>query len=335
VERQRCEIDEGLFTGLAGDGRPLLSFVGIALIMSGGFALFQSATGHFLPHDVDFLGMTAKELCALHQCRIVHFMFHDRVSFGGVLLAVGLLYLWLAAFPLRAGEAWAWWLFLASGVVGFCSFLAYLGYGYLDTWHGLATLALLPFYVFGLILSRGLLRGTTAPGSLFRPSVPLRLGTAAGFGRFLVCAMAIGLLGAGLVIMTVGMTVVFVPQDLVFMGLKVDDLTAISPRLVPLIAHDRAGFGGGVACAAVLMFFCAWCGVPSRSLWQALAVSGAIGFACAVGIHPLIGYTDLVHLGPAVLGALTYALGIALMYPRGRGSSADAAAMGEHVAPAR
>src|SRR4051812_7304408 len=119
--QRRVEADEGLFAGLAGDGRPLLSFVGIALIMSGGFALFQSATGHFLPHDVDFLGMTAEDLCARHQCRIVHFMFHDRVSFGGVLLAVGMLYLWLAAFPLRAGEAWAWWLFAASGVVGFCS----------------------------------------------------------------------------------------------------------------------------------------------------------------------------------------------------------------------
>ena len=69
-------------------------------------------------------------------------MMHDRVSFGGVLLAIGVMYLWLAEFPLRRGEAWAWWALAVSGTAGFLSFLAYLGYGYLDTWHGAATLAL-------------------------------------------------------------------------------------------------------------------------------------------------------------------------------------------------
>jgi dihydroorotate dehydrogenase len=43
----------------------------------------------------------------------------------------------------------------------------------------------------------------------------------------------------------VGMTRVFVPQDLAFMGLSAERLRALSPTLVPLIAHDRAGFGGG------------------------------------------------------------------------------------------
>jgi hypothetical protein len=40
-------------------------------------------------------------------------------------------------------EAWAWWLLAFSGSAEFASFLAYLGYGYLDTWHGVRT-ALLP-----------------------------------------------------------------------------------------------------------------------------------------------------------------------------------------------
>jgi hypothetical protein len=79
----------GLLEALVGDGRPVLTVIGLALAACGGFALFQSATGHFLPHDVAYLGMDAQRLCALQQCRIVHFMFHDRVAFGGVLLAVG------------------------------------------------------------------------------------------------------------------------------------------------------------------------------------------------------------------------------------------------------
>src|SRR5271170_3115082 len=126
----------GLFEAILGDGRPLIVFTAICLALSGAFALFQSSTGHFLPHDVAFLQMAPQELCGINQCRIVHFMFHDRVSFGGALIAIAVLYFWLAEFPLAAGEAWAWWTLAASGIVGFGSFLTYLGYGYLDTWHG-------------------------------------------------------------------------------------------------------------------------------------------------------------------------------------------------------
>src|SRR5205085_7366712 len=94
---------------LIGDGRPLLMLVGLILVLCGGFALFLSATGHFLPHDIQFLGMTAEALCAVKQCRVVHFMFHDRAAFGGSLIAIGSLYIWMAEFPLRNGEGWAWW----------------------------------------------------------------------------------------------------------------------------------------------------------------------------------------------------------------------------------
>src|SRR5262245_14656298 len=80
------ERDPGFVERLVGDGRPLLVATALALMASGAFAVFQAATGHFLPHDTAYLGMTAAELCTLHACRIVHFMIHDRVSFGGVLL---------------------------------------------------------------------------------------------------------------------------------------------------------------------------------------------------------------------------------------------------------
>ena len=98
-----AESSIGLLTALVGDGRPLLVLVALGLMLSGIFALFLSATGTFLPHDVSFLGMQPGALCDLHQCRIVHFIFHDRVSFGGTLMAIGALYLWLLAFPLRQG----------------------------------------------------------------------------------------------------------------------------------------------------------------------------------------------------------------------------------------
>src|SRR5687767_10338796 len=109
--------DRGLLQALIADGRPLLIFTGLCLVLSGGFALFLSATGHFLPHDVQFLGITSESLCAISDCRIVRFMFHDRVAFGGALISIGSLYMWLAAFPLRDAEAWAWWLFVVTGLL--------------------------------------------------------------------------------------------------------------------------------------------------------------------------------------------------------------------------
>lgn len=306
--------DRGFLQALVGDGRPLLIFTGLSLALSGAFALFLSASGQFLPHDIQFLGMTANELCAVNGCRVVHFMFHDRVAFGGAIIAVGLLYMWMAEFPLRHGEAWAWWLFLVSGMVGFSSFLAYLSYGYLDTWHGAATLALLLFFSAGMARSFHLLREGASIRSLLRPSLNVPWRTSFGAGRLCLLATSAGMILGGLTIMTVGMTSVFVPQDLSFMGLQATDLHAINPRLVPLIAHDRAGFGGGIATCGVLVLFCVWCGRPSRSLWQALCLAGLVGFTTAIGVHPLVGYTNLFHLAPAIMGAIIFLAGLLLSF---------------------
>lgn len=305
---------QGLFEALIGDGRPLLLFTGLSIVLSGGFALFLAATGHFLPQDTQFLGMTAAQLCAFDGCRIVRFMIHDRVAFGGALMSIGLLYMWLAAFPLRRGEAWAWWLFVLTGLLGFGSFLAYLGYGYLDTWHGTATLLLLPCFVTGLIRSADLLPRPLRVQALFKPAVPLAWNSRFAVGRLCLLLMAIGMSAGGLTILLIGMTRVFVPQDLDFMGLLPADLQQINPRLIPLIAHDRAGFGGGVLTTGVAIFFSVWCAAPSRSLWQVLCLAGTIGFATAIGIHPLVGYDDPVHLAPALLGAMLFLVGIVLSY---------------------
>src|SRR3954452_1382727 len=186
-----------------GDGRPLLMVTGLSLILSGGFALFLSATGHFLPHDVQFLGITAEQLCAIDQCRIVHFMFHDRVSFGGALISIGALYMWLAGVPLTRGEAGAWWLFVLTGVVGFGSFLGYLSYGYLDTWHGTGTLLPLPFFIAGLVRSYIELPKPASFRTLFKPSVPFSLKSSLGMGRACLLATAAGMVAGGLTIMTV------------------------------------------------------------------------------------------------------------------------------------
>jgi hypothetical protein len=300
---------------LLGDGRPLLAAAAAILVLSGVFAVLQSATGRFLPHDVAYLGMDARQLCAYRDCRIVLFMFHDRVSFGGVLVALGLLYLWLERVPLRAGEAWAWWALTLSAGAGFASFLTYLGTGYLDTWHGLATLCLLPFFLVGLARSRSLLTGTTSVRSLLRPGVVVSWTSRAGIGRALLLATGLGQLGGGATIALVGMTRVFVPQDLVFIGLGAAGIRAIHANLVPLIAHDRAGFGGALFACGLTWLACVWCATPSRGLWRTLLCAGGVGFAAAVGVHVVVGYLDLFHLAPALAGLGIFVLGLLLSRP--------------------
>src|SRR6185312_5075414 len=95
------------------------------------------------PHELRFLGMSLEGLQTLAGGRVADFMTHDRVAFGGTLIAMSIIYLWLVAVPLSRGERWAWWLIAATGAFGFASFLAYVGSGWIDGWHATAATFLL------------------------------------------------------------------------------------------------------------------------------------------------------------------------------------------------
>ncbi len=314
----------GFLQVLAGDGRPLLALTAIGLMVSGVFALFLAATVTFLPQDIAFLGMAPQALGGLHHQRIVHFMFHDRVSFGGTLIAVGTLYLWLLAFPLstreRGGEEWAWWTLLVSGSIGFASFFCCFIYHYVDTWHLTASGALLLLYVWGMARTHRQLSGAREGWrSLLRRPASVPWHTREGAGRGLLLFVSLSMLLAGVVIMLLGSTVVFVPQDITYFGYTRAQLDAINPHLVPLIAHDRAGFGGGLASCGLCVFFVVWKARVNRALWQALLFAGLTGFGCAIGIHYPMHYFSPSHLLPAWIGAAAYLGGIVCL---ARGTSA-------------
>lgn len=301
----------GFLQELLGDGRPALALTAIALLGSGSFAIFLAARREFLPHDIAFLQTSAAQLCAVADCRIVHFMFHDRVAFGGTLISVAVLYLWLVAFPLRTGESWAWWTMLVSGTLGFGSFLLYLGYGYFDSWHGAGTLALLPVFVAGLLLSRP--HATRGDPAYMTTSDFRSASRATRLGRWGLLATGAGLTLAGGTIMYLGATEVFVAEDLAFMGLARTDLSSVNERLIPLIAHDRAGFGGGLTTTGLLLVLCGWYARPSRAFYEAVLISGCAGFGCAIGTHFFEGYLNPVHLAPAFAGAALFLASIALV----------------------
>ena len=121
--------------------------------------------------------------------------------------------------------------------------------------------------------------------------------------------------GAGVVIMLVGMTVVFVPEDISYLGLSPAQLNAINTRLVPLIAHDRAGFGGGLISCGLVLSLTLWKAPLTSDLRPAVPFAGVVGFGCAIGVHYPIGYLIVTHLAPAWAGAMLYGVGLALSLP--------------------
>jgi hypothetical protein len=304
--------DVGLLEHLTGDGLGLLTVVALGLIAAGGFAWFLAVSDQLLPHDLTFLTIPEEQLRTIADGRLVEFMAHDRAAFGGTLVSIGVLYLWLVRFPLAQRRAWAWWVLAIGGSLGFLTFLSYLATGYLDTWHGLATLVLLPLFFVGLVRTRRTLEPPTGVRTLTVASRSMSLRDRDGLGRALLLLTAFGMLVAGVTIVTIGSFVVFVPQDLAYLGLDRAALDAIDPRLVPLIAHDRAGFGGALATTGFTVMGVVYAGRPSRSLWEALLLSGLAGFGAAIGVHALIGYDDLSHVGPAILGAAIFAAGMIL-----------------------
>jgi hypothetical protein len=317
--RKAAENNEGgdsFLAAIVGDGVLLLLATAASLVLAGGFAIFLAASGEFLPHDIRYLSMSAADLCSIADCRIVEFMVHDRAAFGGALFAVGVLYAYLVLFPLRRGEAWAWWLLAISATAGFGSFLAYLGYGYVDTWHGVGTALLLPVFVIGLLRSRRLVGHHLASPLVLLAARDLRTLPARGqAGRACLLLGAVGTALGGLTILWVGITDIFVPEDLAFMGLSAEQLQAVNPRLVPLMAHDRAGFGGAVFTLGLTVFFCLWCSPPTKALWEAMLVSGSVGLTAAIGVHGFVGYTDLWHLAPALAAAASMIIGLGLTSP--------------------
>ena len=148
----------------------------------------------------------------------------------------------------------------------------------LDVWHGVATLALLPSFLVGVARARMEICRPRGPGTILSPAVRPPWRSRYGLGRTCLLAASVGATGAGFVIMGVGVSAVFVPQDLEFLGVSVPELHALNPRLVPLIAHDRAGFGGALVASECKLCACGADGHRDRS-GRRLALAGVAGSA--------------------------------------------------------
>jgi hypothetical protein len=281
------------------------------MIFGGMLACAIAATLVVLPYDEAFVGLLRPQLAAINP-RLLSFMAHDRVTLAGVMISIGVLYWQLAVCGIRQGDHWAWRASLISAVVGFATFFLFLGFGYFDPLHAVVSAILLCFLLLAL---RGrVVWHAVPPAPDLRNDRAWRLSL---WGQGLFVLLGVGLLGAGLVIASIGETQVFVPQDLAFMNTTTAALHAANLHLVSLIAHDRAGLGGALVSAGLAVLLAALWGFRrgNRWLWWMFLGAGTPAITAALGVHLVIGYTNLFHLAPVLALLVLFPLALALSYP--------------------
>jgi hypothetical protein len=99
----------------------------------------------------------------------------------------------------------------------------------------------------------------------------------------------------------------------------VDQLRSVNPHLVPMIAHDRAGFGGAMFTTGMTAFGRLWFSRTSRALWETMLIAGAVSLSAAIGIHFMVGYADAWHLAPPMAAAVSLVIGLVLTFPAAHG----------------
>jgi hypothetical protein len=265
-----------------------------------------------LPYDEHYLGMSSQRLQTIAP-RLVDFMAHDRITLSGTMLAGGWIYLTLAWCGVRSGLHWAmksvWW----SSVAGFASFFTFLFFGYFDVLHAFIAAILMQFCIQ---------MGQTPLGLRQSPKDTClandRGWKLAQWGQLLLVIQSAALMVAGTAICYVASTHVFVNDDLDFLQMLPDDLAAVQPNLIAVIAHDRATFGGMLlACGTVTLFATMWGFERGRAwLWWMFAIAGTVAYATTILVHESVGYTSWWHLLPAYGGfvQLWIALGCSIQY---------------------
>jgi dihydroorotate dehydrogenase len=215
-----------------------LLLLGLAMTFGAVLATWIAMTHVLLPYDEVFVGLSFEQINSLNP-RLIDFLTHDRMTLAGLTLSAGIVYTGLALNGVRSGWHWAEGTVLVSAVLGTLTFFLFLGFGYFEPFHGWVTAILTQFMLAGARSSLDPVRSVPRPAMREDPDWRMSL-----WGQLCWILFGVGLLVAGAVICWVGVTHVFVPEDLAFMGITPAQIEAASPRLLPMIAHDRATVGG-------------------------------------------------------------------------------------------
>ncbi|WP_163098920.1 dihydroorotate dehydrogenase [Peribacillus alkalitolerans] len=300
-----------------GTGWKYYLFFGLLILFGGILALLFGSTSVILPYDELFLQMKKEELYLLNE-RILFFMAHDRITLAGTMISGGILYVFLSKYGVKKGRHWAKKAINIGAITGFLGILAFIGFGYFDWLHGLFWLILFPFYWIGR-------KKTTS--TLFSPSSTNKKNTrswkASLYGQLCFVILGFALTIGGIMITIIGMTYVFIPTDISYLCMPADQIALLNERLIPVIAHDRAGFGSALISVGLLVLMISLWGFREgeKWVWNALLLGGIPAFLSGISIHFTIGYTSFIHLLPAYFACLLYVLGLTLSFPYLKNSS--------------
>jgi hypothetical protein len=284
--------------------------MGLGMLFGGVLATAIAHTRVVMPYDEMISGLNREKISAINA-RLLDFMAHDRVTLSGTMLSVGILYSMLSFFGSRRGMHWAQVAVVLSASCGFASFFLFLGFGYFDPFHAFVTAVLFQVLLMAAHCDLPAYRADTPP-----ESTNDRAWRRSQWGQLIFILHGATIISAGCVICVVGMTSVFVHDDLAFMQTTAELLTTAHPSLVPLVAHDRATWGGMLISVGVCVLLSSLWGFRRGNawLWWALVVSGTTAYASTIAIHWDVGYTSPHHLLPAYAGFVMLGIGAALSY---------------------
>ncbi|TDL67513.1 dihydroorotate dehydrogenase [Rhodococcus qingshengii] len=284
---------------------------GLSILFGGIIALYFALTSIILPYDESFIELTRADILQVNPL-ILAFMSHDRMALAGTMISGGILYIQLARHGIKNGMHWAKVAFHSAAIIGFIGIILSIGYGYFDWLHGLFWLILLPIYFFSFR------EGKRVAGPPFSShgsnDKAWRYGL---YGQLMFIIIGFLIVAGGIVISTIGVSKVFVSTDLDFLCMSPQMLDRISNNLIPVIAHDRAGFGSALISVGLLILMLSLWGFRKgeRWIWNTLAIGALPAFIAGIGTHLYIGYTTFVHLLPVYFLVILYLLGLVLSYP--------------------
>lgn len=281
---------------------------GLFITLGGLLALIFSMTSVILPYDEAFLGFTRDEIMAINP-NVIYFMAHDRMTLAGTMISGGILYMMLARQGVRYGLHWARRAINLAAIIGFFGILLFIGYGYFDWLHAIFWLILLPVFIVGFRKTKDAV-GTPRSKNRTNDSAWKK----SLWGQLCFVILGFSFILGGLVIASIGVTNVFVPTDVDFICLTPEQMNDINSRLIPLIAHDRAGFGGALISVGLLVLTVSLWGFHqgAKWIWYTLLIAGAPAFCAGILTHFVIGYTTFIHLLPAYVALFLYVAGLVL-----------------------
>jgi len=91
-----------------------------------------------------------------------------------------------------------------------------------------------------------------------------------------------------------------------------EQLNEINERLIPVIAHDRAGLGSSLISVGLLVLMLSLWGFQQgqKWVWYTFLIGGIPAFSAGIVIHFAIGYTSFVHILPAYFALLLFVIGL-------------------------